>query len=66
MAGLLAERNKRLFSFSSLPSRPPDSVEVMHDYRMSGLPIPGNGSGIGNVSWANNLTKLVWTIESSF
>lgn len=35
-------------------------------YMMSGLPSPGNGSGVGDVKWANNLTALVWTITSPF
>ena len=35
-------------------------------YTMVGLPGPGNGTGVGNVSWSNNLTALVWTIRGPF
>ena len=33
---------------------------------MNGLPGPGRGSFVGNVSWTNNLTALVWTIRGKF
>eukprot|EP00729_Bicosta_minor_P007347 gene7347-25692_t len=31
-------------------------------YTMNGLPGPGNGTGVGDVQWENNLTALVWTM----
>lgn len=31
-------------------------------YVMHGIPSSGQGSGVGNVAWTNNMTKLVWEI----
>ena len=62
-----------LFNSTTLPSREPDYIlanggpQVEHSgrkYVMSGLPGPGNGTGVGACAWENNLTALVWTIRS--
>ena len=55
-----------VFGTTSLPNRSPDSIEHVTNYRMEGLPSPGTGSGVGNVTWANNMTKLVWNMTSKF
>eukprot|EP00038_Savillea_parva_P019980 m.30019 g.30019 ORF g.30019 m.30019 type:complete len:486 (-) comp4656_c0_seq1:24-1481(-) len=44
--------------------RPPDFVIQDTNYSMSGLPGPGAGTGVGHVTWTNNLTRLIWTIKS--
>jgi hypothetical protein len=70
-----AALTQAIFNASEPPSRPPDYVlpnggpRVLRDqsaYLMHGLPGPGNGTGVGAVSWENNLTALVWTIKSPF
>eukprot|EP00035_Acanthoeca_spectabilis_P037152 m.43759 g.43759 ORF g.43759 m.43759 type:complete len:437 (-) comp8466_c0_seq1:2478-3788(-) len=48
----------------SVSARAPDYVVPRKDYVMTGLPGPGSGTGVGEVSWTNNLTELVWTIKS--
>ena len=40
----------------------PDYVEDHGEYEMRGLPGPGQGTGVGDVSWKMGLQKLVWTI----
>lgn len=40
----------------------PDYIEEMADWEMKGLPGPGQGTGVGNVSWKMGLQKLVWEI----
>jgi len=46
-----------------LPSRTrPDWVEDLADWEMKGLPGPGQGTGVGNVSWRMGLQKLTWAI----
>ena len=57
---------KAVFGVKELPTREPDNVEVLSNYQMSGFPSPGVGSGLGNVSWTNNMTKLTWTMKSKF
>ena len=57
---------QQLFGRSTLPTSPPDYVLPMPSFRMRGLPSPGSGSGVGNVSWSNNLTQLVWTIRGRY
>ena len=57
---------KAVFGVKELPTREPDNVEVLSNYQMSGFPSPGNGSGLGNVSWTNNMTKLTWSMKSKF
>lgn len=51
-----------------LPTRAvPDYVIPNPEYCMKGFPGPGNGVGnINNNSWTNNMTTLIWTIESPF
>eukprot|EP00039_Didymoeca_costata_P021687 m.2767 g.2767 ORF g.2767 m.2767 type:complete len:578 (-) comp2586_c0_seq1:73-1806(-) len=47
----------------TLPSRStPDYIEDWQNWSMHGLPGPGQGTGVGNVSWRMALKKLVWTI----
>eukprot|EP01079_Euglenida_sp_SAG-EU17-18_P005699 gene5699-5644_t len=48
--------------------RPPDFVKrgapgakQDEEYRVTGLPGPGAGTGVGGVEWTNNLTSLVWS-----
>lgn len=57
-----------LFNASSLPSRSnPDYVVPMPNYAMHGFPGPGDGVGdVSGNSWSNNMTALVWTIETPF
>jgi len=64
-----------IFNQTTIPSRHPDyilpgggpQVERSGDaYTMNGLPGPGNGTGIGDVQWENNLTALVWTMTGPF
>ena len=57
-----------LFNASSLPSRSnPDYVVPMPNYAMHGFPGPGDGVGdVSGNSWSNNMTVLVWTIETPF
>ena len=70
-----ADLVKALFNRSTLPQpRPPDFVLPNGgpqvdtggavEYTMNGLPGPGNGTFVGDVRWGNNLTALVWTIET--
>jgi hypothetical protein len=40
----------------------PDYIVEMADWEMKGLPGPGQGTGVGNVSWKMGLQKLVWEI----
>ena len=58
---------KGVFGPNGTPTaaRAPDYVLDRADtYAMHGLPSPGAGSGVGDVAWANNLTGLVWTMQS--
>ena len=66
---------RAIFNSSTLPSRPPEWVlpgggpqvaEPDGTYSMHGLPGPGRGTFVGDVSWENNLTALVWTVRSPF
>ena len=57
---------KSIFNSTSTPARDPDFTIPYSDYRMKGLPGPGNGTGVGNVEWENNLTALVWTMTGPF
>ena len=46
-----------------LPSKAaPDYVTELPDWEMKGFPGPGQGTGVGNVSWKMGLQKLVWEI----
>jgi hypothetical protein len=40
----------------------PDWVTDLPDWEMKGFPGPGQGTGVGNVSWRMGLQKLVWEI----
>ena len=52
------------FGSPVLPTKAaPDYVEDWSDWEMHGLPGPGRGTGVGNVSWKMGLQKLVWTID---
>lgn len=52
------------FGSPVLPTKSaPDYVEDWSDWAMHGLPGPGRGTGVGNVSWKMGLQKLVWTID---
>lgn len=63
-----------IFNESTLPARAPDFIlpnggpQVDRGgnaiYTMNGFPSPGNGSFVGDVSWENNLTALVWTMTT--
>ena len=62
-----------IFNSTTLPARPPDfsfaggGPQVGgSEFEMHGLRGPGNGTGVGDVSWGNNLTTFVWTIRSAF
>jgi hypothetical protein len=68
-----------IFNTSTVPGRAPDYIlpnggpQVVgpivpegSNYVMSGLPGPGNGTGVGAFEWENNLTALVWTMTGPF
>ena len=40
----------------------PDYVTELPDWEMKGFPGPGQGTGVGKVSWKMGLQKLVWEI----
>ena len=46
----------------ALPSKSEPDFITHPDWEMRGLPGPGQGTGVGNVSWKMGLQKLVWTI----
>ncbi len=43
--------------------RDPLINEAFSTFAMRGLPSPGSGTGVGEVSWGVNMTALVWTIQ---
>jgi len=64
-----------IFGQATVPNRLPDHIfpgggpqvsPTGTEYTMSGLPGPGAGTGVGAVSWSNNLTALVWTMTGPF
>lgn len=57
---------RAIFNSSVVPDRLPDYVLSDDSFVMHGLPGPGTGTGVGAVSWTNNLTRLVWTMRSHF
>ena len=57
---------KAIFNATTTPSRVPDYIIKDDNYTMKGLPGPADGTGVGAVSWKNNLTRLIWTMEGPF
>lgn len=54
---------KAIFNATDTPRRDPDYIfKEDSSYTMNGLPGPANGTGVGDVSWKNNMTRLIWTM----
>jgi hypothetical protein len=67
-AGCRKNMISQIFNTSGeLPDKStPDYIIKEPEYEMNGFPAPGQGSGVGKVSWKNNLQKLIWTMKSPF